>query len=154
VQDGAVLQSQTIAPNLFGEGIVNWGGEIVSLTMARSGGFPLGPEELRAEVIFPIRRRRLGAHPGWQAPDHERRLAVLKVLDPVTFREVRHIRVTADGRPVENLNELEWVKGEILANIWQTHRIARIDPATGKVKAWIDLTGLPETLSSANPDAG
>ncbi|MFI4966813.1 MAG: glutaminyl-peptide cyclotransferase, partial [Caulobacterales bacterium] len=66
---------------------------------------------------------------------------------------VRHIEVTADGRPVGNLNELEWVKGEILANVWQTHLIARIDPRTGRVKAWINLTGLPETLNPANPDA-
>jgi len=54
---------------------------------------------------------------------------------------------------VANLNELEWVKGEILANIWQTHFIARIDPATGKVTGWIDLSALPETQSGPNPDA-
>ena len=52
-----------------------------------------------------------------------------------------------------NLNELEWVKGEILANIWQTNLIARIDPQTGAVKGWIDLTGLPETLRRRDADA-
>jgi glutaminyl-peptide cyclotransferase len=65
---------------------------------------------------------------------------------------VRLIRVTADGQPVGNLNELEWVKGEILANIWQTNQIARIDPKTGAVKAWIDLTGLPETRRPRDAD--
>jgi glutaminyl-peptide cyclotransferase len=153
LQDGAVLQSQTIAPNLFGEGIVNWGGEIVSLTWRDQVGFRWDLKSFALKSSFRY------AGEGWALTQDGKHLImsdgspILKVLDPVTFREVRHIRVTADGRPVENLNELEWVKGEILANIWQTHRIARIDPATGKVKAWIDLTGLPETLSSANPDA-
>ena len=54
--------------------------------------------------------------------------------------------VTAEGRPVKNVNELEWVKGEILANIWLTNRIARIDPKTGKVTGWIDVGLLPEAL--------
>ena len=65
----------------------------------------------------------------------------------------RTVTVTAEGRPVRNLNEIEWVKGEILANIWMTNRIARIDPRTGAVKGWIDMTGLPETLSQRDPDA-
>jgi glutamine cyclotransferase len=52
------------------------------------------------------------------------------------------IKVTADSVPVKNINELEWVKGEIYANIWQTMKIARIDPKTGKVVGWIDLTGI------------
>jgi glutaminyl-peptide cyclotransferase len=153
LQDGAVLQSQTIAPNLFGEGIVNWGNEIVSLTWRDQVGFRWDLKTFALKTSFRY------AGEGWALTQDGKHLimsdgsAVLKVLDPVTFRQVRHIRVTADGRPVENLNELEWVKGEILANIWQTHLIARIDPATGKVKAWIDLTGLPETLSSPNPDA-
>jgi glutaminyl-peptide cyclotransferase len=66
----------------------------------------------------------------------------IRILDPDTLKETAVIRVTADGEPVKNLNELEWVKGEIYANIWETERIARIDPKTGKVVGWIDLTGL------------
>jgi glutaminyl-peptide cyclotransferase len=79
--------------------------------------------------------------------------AVLRVLEPRTLKVVRRIKVTADGRPVLNLNELEWVKGELLANIWQTSRIARIDPKSGRVKAWIDLSSLPETQRHIDPDA-
>ena len=78
---------------------------------------------------------------------------VLRVLDPKTLKVVRRIRVTAEGQPVANLNELEWVKGEILANIWQTNAIARIDPKTGVVRGWIDLSGLPETRSRRDADA-
>ena len=66
----------------------------------------------------------------------------LRILDPVTFAERRRIKVTAVGAPLRNLNELEYVKGEIFANVWQTDYIARIAPDTGKVSAYIDLRGL------------
>ena len=66
----------------------------------------------------------------------------LRVLDPVTFAEKRRIKVTAAGAPIRALNEIEYVKGEILANIWQTDYVARIAPATGKVSGYIDFRGL------------
>jgi glutamine cyclotransferase len=153
LMDGAVLQSKAIAPNLFGEGIVNWGAEIVSLTWQDHIGFRWDLKTLTQKTTFHYPGE------GWALTQDGKHLIMsdgtpeLRVLDPESFRELRRIKVTADGRPVANLNELEWVKGEILANIWQTHLIARIDPATGKVKAWIDMSGLPETTSRANPDA-
>jgi glutaminyl-peptide cyclotransferase len=67
---------------------------------------------------------------------------VLRFLDPKTMKVKRRLRVTQDGAPIANVNELEWVKGEILANIWLTDTIARIDPKTGRVTARIDLAGL------------
>jgi glutaminyl-peptide cyclotransferase len=67
---------------------------------------------------------------------------VLRVLDPESLATTRRITVTADGVPVTNLNELEWIKGELYANVWLTNRIARIDPANGHVVGWIDLGGL------------
>jgi glutamine cyclotransferase len=66
----------------------------------------------------------------------------LRLIDPSTLKEKRRVTVTANGSRVSRLNELEWVKGDVLANIWQTDRIARIDPVSGKVKAWIDLSPL------------
>src|SRR6185503_10596064 len=66
----------------------------------------------------------------------------LRFLDPVTFAERRRLRVTGVGLPVKNLNELEYVKNEIFANVWMTDYIARIDPASGHVTAYIDLRGL------------
>ena len=68
--------------------------------------------------------------------------ADLRFLDPETLKETGRVRVTDGGGEVFDINEIEWVEGEVCANIWQTDWIARIDPATGKVKAWIDLTGL------------
>ena len=68
--------------------------------------------------------------------------AFIRFLDPETLKETGRVQVTDDGVPVANLNELEWVKGELLANVWQTTRIARIDVTTGRVKGWIELGGL------------
>ncbi len=143
--DGVILQSRALDPKLFGEGIVNWGPEIVSLTWQDHIGFRWDRRTLTQKRTF--------GYPGegWALTQDGKHLIMsdgtdtLRVLDPMTFKVVRRIRVTADGVPVDQLNELEWVKGEILANIWQTTRIARIDPASGHVKAWIDLSSLPET---------
>lgn len=78
--------------------------------------------------------------------------SVLRFLDPETLKETGRVRVTDEGRPLANLNELEWVKGEVFANVWQTDRIARIDPATGKVTGWIDLAGLLEPQARRQTD--
>jgi glutaminyl-peptide cyclotransferase len=76
----------------------------------------------------------------------------LRVLDPATFAERRRIKVTAAGAPLRNLNELEFVKGEIFANVWQTDYIARIAPATGKVAGYIDLRGLLAASERSSTD--
>ena len=75
----------------------------------------------------------------------------LHFLDPVTFQETKRITVTDKGQPVFNLNELEYVHGEILANVWQTDRIARISPETGHVIGWIDLAGLLSPADRQQP---
>lgn len=153
LKDGAVLQTASISPTLFGEGVVNWGDELISLTWRDQVGFrwDLRTFALKSTFSYPGE--------GWGLTQNGKHLIMsdgttfLRFLDPKTFREVRRLRVTAEGRPVIYLNELEWVKGEILANIWQTNLIARIDPQTGAVKGWIDLTGLPETLRRRDADA-
>ncbi len=67
--------------------------------------------------------------------------ATLRFRDPETFQETRHILVTDGNKVIDNLNELEFIKGEIYANIWHSDMIARISPADGHVISWIDLTG-------------
>jgi glutaminyl-peptide cyclotransferase len=79
---------------------------------------------------------------------------VLRFLDPNSFVEGRRISVTDEkGRPVSNINELEYVRGEIYANVWHTDQIARISPATGRVLRWIDLSGLNSKEELSNPEA-
>jgi glutamine cyclotransferase len=140
--DGKVLQSASIPPSQFGEGSTDWGDEIVSLTWQHGIGYRWDRATLKQKGTF----RYSGE--GWGITHDGKSLILsdgtptLRFLDPVTFKEQRRLPVTADGRPVAQLNELEWVNGEILANVWQSSRIARIDPATGIVKAWVDLTEL------------
>lgn len=153
LKDGVVLQSQAILPTLFGEGIVNWGSEIISLTWRDQVGFRWDLQTFALKKTFHYPGE------GWALTQNGKNIimsdgsATLRILDPVSLRVVRQLHVTADGRPVANLNELEWVKGEILANVWMTNRIARIDPKTGAVKAWIDLSGLPETVQLRDQDS-
>ena len=66
----------------------------------------------------------------------------LRFMDPQTFKELGRVRVTHQGKPVDDLNELEFVKGKIYANVWLTDRIAMIDPVSGNVSAWVDLAGM------------
>ena len=79
--------------------------------------------------------------------------ADLHFLDPATMHELRRVTVTDRGRPVQKLNELEYVKGEVYANVWYSDRIARIAPATGKVLGWIDLTGILPEKEKNSPGA-
>ena len=151
--DGKVLQSRALDPKLFGEGIVNWGPEMVSLTWQDHIGYRWDRKSLTQTKTF--------TYPGegWALTQDGKHLIMsdgtssLRVLDPRTFKELRRIKVTADGKPVDQLNELEWVKGEILANVWTTKWIVRIDPASGRVKGVIDLSSLPETDGQADRDA-
>ena len=76
----------------------------------------------------------------------------LRFLEPGTFKELRRIKVTAVGQPVKELNELEYVKGEVFANVWQTDTIVRIDPATGHVRGVVDFAGLLPPTERANAD--
>ena len=152
LSDGVVLQQTQLDAKLFGEGIVNWGDEIVSLTWQDHIGYRWDRKTLTQKKMFHYPGE------GWALTQDGKHLIMsdgtpdLRVLDPKSFKELRRIHVTADGRPVKNLNELEWVKGEVLANIWLTPMIARIDPATGHVTGWIDLSALPDTRSG-NSDA-
>lgn len=152
LEDGAVLRQRIIDPAYFGEGIIDIGDKIISLTWRNQLGFVWNRDDFAPVSAF--------SYPGegWALTRDDRRIimsdgtAELRFLDPATLRETGRITVTADGVPVRNLNELEWVEGEIYANIWLTDRIARIDPETGKVLAWIDLTGLLALTPDMDPN--
>ena len=139
---GKVLQRRSLDPKYFGEGIVAWKGRLAELTWQTQIGFTYDLSTFKPRSSFHY------AGEGWALTHDDKRIIMsdgtpdLRFLDPVTLKETGRITVTADGAPVNNINELEWVKGEIYANVWQTDRIARIDPKTGKVVGWIDLTGL------------
>lgn len=142
LKDGKVLQRRIIERPYFGEGIVNWKDRIISLTWRHQRGFVW-----KLDDFSPLSSFRYEGE-GWGLTQDGRSLimsdgtAQLRFLDPETLAEQRHITVTWNGRPVDRLNELEWVKGEIWANIWYDTHIARIDPRTGGVIDWIDIAPL------------
>lgn len=142
LETGKVVQAVQLPDEFFGEGITIWGDRLIGITWQEQTAFVL---DLKT---FKLWRKFNYAGEGWGITHNGRELIMsdgtpdLRFLDPLTFKEVRRVRVTAEGRPVAMINELEWVDGEVYANIWQTDRIARINPKTGVVTGWIDLTGL------------
>lgn len=142
LETGAVEQERLIDSRYFGEGIVDWKNKLYELTWTHELGFiyDIDSFEKLGEFRYPGE--------GWALTRDDKRLMMsdgtsfIRFLDPDTLKETGRIEVTEDGVPVRNLNELEWVKGELLANVWQTTRIARIDVKTGKVLGWIELADL------------
>ena len=151
LETGEVVTGVNLPSELFGEGIVDWNGQVIGLTWKTELGFVLKLDD------FSFIKKFSYAGEGWGLTRNNLELiqsdgtSQLRFIDPQTLQEKRRITVTAEGRPVTQLNELEWVDGEIYANIWQTDKIARIDPKTGHVVGWIDLTGL---LSEADRAKG
>ena len=147
LETGKVVKSKDIPPQYFGEGLTVWKDTLVGLTWQTQTGFvfDLASFEMRSQFAYPGE--------GWGLTQNGKELimsdgtATLRFLDPKTFLEVRRVKVTADGIPVDQVNELEVVGDEIFANLWHTNTIARIDPASGKITGWIDLGKL-------YPDAG
>ncbi|HEX4050016.1 MAG TPA: glutaminyl-peptide cyclotransferase [Steroidobacteraceae bacterium] len=139
---GEVLQRIELPARYFGEGIVNWGARLIQLTWRAQTGFVYDRSSLRLQRQFTY------SGEGWGLTQNGRWIIMsdgtpeLRFLDPQTLAEAGRLEVTYEGQPLRNLNELEWVRGEIYANIWQTDWIARIDPDSGAVVGLIDLRGL------------
>lgn len=151
---GKVVQKKELASEFFGEGSAAVGQEIIGLTWTSNVGFVYDIK------TFSLKRRFNYAGEGWGLASDGDLLYMsdgtpaIRVLDAKTLQEVRRIQVTAEGRPIARLNELEVVDGQIFANVWGTDVIARIDPDSGNVVGWIDLTGLlPGAQRSDNIDA-
>jgi glutaminyl-peptide cyclotransferase len=141
-ETGDVVQRRSVAREHFGEGITIWKNDLFELTWQSQVAL------VYDRRTFLPRRTFSYSGEGWGLTHDATSLimsdgtAALRFLDPETFRERRRITVTDGGVPVQYLNELEFVKGEIYANVWTTDFIARIDPATGRVTGWIDLRGM------------
>ena len=147
---GIVMQLRELPSRFFGEGITVLGDRIVQLTWQARVGFVYDRESFGLLQEFQY------ATEGWGLTHDGEHLimsdgtAWLHFLHPQTFEEVRRLQVLEDDGPVIRLNELEYIQGEIYANVWLTDRLARIDPLTGQVTGWVDLAGLlsPEDRES------
>ena len=155
---GRVLDQTSLPPPIFGEGIAPWHrkgqpAQILMLSWRNGVGFRFAQKGFAPEGRFGFMGEGWGmtAAPSGQLVMSDG-TAQLRFVDPANFRVQRFLPVTADGQPVPMLNELEWVDGEILANIWLTDRIARIDPANGRVKGWIDVSALHRASGATGED--
>jgi len=142
LQTGEIILIHKLGDEYFGEGITVFENKIAQLTEESHIGFTydLNSFDQLGEFHYPTK--------GWGITWDGKNLVMsdgtstLYFWDPETFKQVRRIEVHANGDPIPSLNELEYVQGEIYANIWPTDRIARISPENGEVLGWIDLKGL------------
>jgi len=150
LETGKVLQKVDLDSQYFGEGITFFEGQILQLTWQSQTGFIYRAKDLQFVRKFAYRGE------GWGLTSDATRVFfsdgsdAIRVLNGKTLEERRRLMVRDTGRPVLNLNELEWVEGEIFANVWQTDRIARISPLDGRVLGWIDLSGILPTSERAS----
>ncbi len=142
LETGEVVQQRPLPDQYFGEGITDWNNQLVQLTWQAQTGFVYdrGTFDFKQTFRYPGE--------GWGLTHDGTRIimsdgtSTLRFWNPTTFEETGRLQVHDGATPVSNLNELEFVNGEIYANVWQTDRIARISPVTGRVTGWIDLQGL------------
>jgi len=150
LETGKVLKERKLENTYFGEGITTDGKRIIQITWRSRKGFvyDLNTFAPISEFSYPTE--------GWGIAYDGRNFimsdgsATLYFLDPWKFKEIGRLEVYDDKGPVFRLNELEYIKGEIFANVWGKERVARIDPGTGRVTAWIDLRGLLSASDSKN----
>jgi len=150
IETGEVLQQKNISKDYFGEGITFWKDDLFELTWITEIAFVYDAKTFAAKKSFNYKGE------GWALTHDADSLimddgsADIRFLDPMTFRERRRITVTDAGVPIKYLNELEWVKGELFANIYTTDYIARIDPSNGHVTGWIDIRGMLPKQNDGN----
>jgi glutaminyl-peptide cyclotransferase len=142
LETGKVLKKIEVPARFFAEGLALFNGRLYQLTWQTQRGFVYDLNSFNKLREFSY------AGEGWGLTRDANSLIMsdgssrIRFLDPDTFEVRRMIAVQDNGRDVLQLNELEYIKGEVYSNVWMTDRIARIDPRTGKVNAWIDLSGI------------
>ena len=142
LETGKVLQQTAVDSRYFAEGLVDWGARLVQLTWNTNIGFVYDLASFKQQQTFSYTGE------GWGLARDAKRLimsdgtSTLKFLDPQTFKVTGQVQVTDGNTPVRDINELEVIDGQIYANVWLTDRIAIIAPESGRVTAWINLSGL------------
>jgi glutamine cyclotransferase len=142
LKTGNILRIRQLPAQLFGEGITIYGNRVIQLTWRARVGLVYDRETFQLLDTFTYPTEGWGITHDGRALIMSDGTSTLYFLDPQTFQEVHRLEVHTRDGPVSRLNELEYVQGEIYANVWQTDRIARISPETGEVIGWIDLEGL------------
>ena len=153
IATGQTLQRIDVPAQYFAEGIALVGDELLQLTWQNKIGFVYDRATFKQKRTFSYNTEGWGlAYDGTASLVMSDGSDTLTFLDPKTLAPGRTLRVQDAGSPVRNLNELEWIDGEIWANVWLTDRIVRISPNTGQVSAWIDLASLWPNAERPRPD--
>src|SRR3954451_21097562 len=152
IETGEVLQKREVPEAYFGEGITVWKNDLIELTWQSGVAFSYDRATFAPKRSFKYTGEGWGLTHDGQSLIMSDGTEFLRVLDPATFAERKRIKVTAAGAPLKNLNELEFVKGEVFANVWQTDYVARIAPSSGTVKAYVDFRGLLTPPEAAQAD--
>jgi len=153
LESGDVIQRVDLAPEYFGEGITFYRSKIVQLTWLSQTGFVYDASDFRLLRQFSYKGEGWGLATSGNEIFMSDGTPEIRVLDAATLGEKRRLTVRDGDKKIDQLNELEFVDGEIFANVWQTDRIARISPQTGKVLGWIDLRGLLSPMYRLEPGA-
>ena len=153
LRTGKILKKVDVPAQFFAEGITIFRGKIFQLTWQNRKGFIYDPGSFRLEGEFPYSSQGWGLTNDDESQIMSDGTEKIRFLDPSTYAVRRVISVYDNAAPLTQLNELEYIKGEIYANIWHTDRIVRIDPRTGKIRATIDLTGLLPDAERGDPEA-
>jgi len=157
LETGEVLEQVNLSPDLFGEGIALYENEIIQLTWLSGRGFVYDLSDFHLLREFSYKGEGWGlatnGAPGRDELFMSDGTPEIRVLDAGTLAEKQRFTVRDGDKPIDQLNELEYVEGELFANIWKTDKIARISPATGKVVGWIDLKGLLSPVYKLEPGA-
>ena len=146
LETGRVLQSYTLPGDYFAEGLTRWQDKLIQLTWKSGVAFVYDKQSFAKQAELRYQTE------GWGITNNEKALimsdgsAVLRFLNPHSFKLIRRIVVRDRGRLISNLNELEYIEGEIFANVWLKDKVARISPVTGRVLGWIDLHRLRNAL--------
>ncbi len=149
-KSGSILKKRNLPGEIFAEGMTLHANEIWLLTWKEKTAYVLNPENFST-----IRTYHYDGE-GWGLTNDGKELIMSDGSSTLNFRSFkdmsikRSLEVTEEGRPIKRLNELEYIKGEVFANIYMTDRIARIDPKTGSVTAWLDLSALRRQLPGPN----
>jgi glutamine cyclotransferase len=153
LETGQIVRKVDLGSEFFGEGVALVKDKVLQLTWKSGTGFVYDLD------TFHLSRKFSYSGEGWGLAADGRDLFLsdgtseIRVLDAETFQEKRRIKVHDGSTPIEQLNELEIVEGQIFANVWHSSRVARISPETGNVVGWIDLTGLPSTVYRLEAEA-
>lgn len=150
---GRVLQETPLPAEVFAEGVAAWRGQLVQLTWREGVGLIYDREQLQPVDYFEYSGEGWGITTDGTQWIISNGSAELQWLDPATRRVIRRVTVHDGERPITALNELEWIDGEIWANVWQQDVIARIDPASGAVNSWLNLHDLLPAAARSNRDA-